>query len=79
MALKFKLKKGKGSVSRFTAADGSIFKPGDVVELPGSYRGERWLQVVEPLKKPAKPMRKVKKADVVPLEKPKQTKPKKKN
>jgi hypothetical protein len=52
--VQFKLKKGKGSVNRFVAADGKTFKPGDIVDLPPSFRGEKWLEVVN--KKIAKPM-----------------------
>jgi hypothetical protein len=50
MALKFKLRKGKGSVSGYTAADGVTYKPGDVVELPKSYSGEKWLEPVKSAK-----------------------------
>jgi len=52
--VQFKLKKGKGSVNRFVAADGTKYKPGDIVDLPISFRGEKWLEVVN--KKIAKPM-----------------------
>ena len=75
--LKFRLRKGKGSVNRFTAADGTKYKPGDVVELPIGYRGAKWLEVVKPA--PVQmPMQEVKqeeqkvileKQDVVPLAK----------
>ena len=51
--MQFKLKKGKGSVNRFTYL-GKVYKPGDIVDLLPSYRGERWLEVVD--KKVAKPM-----------------------
>jgi hypothetical protein len=52
--VQFKLKKGKGSVNRFVAADGTTYKPGDIVELSPSFKGERWLEVVN--KTVAKPM-----------------------
>lgn len=48
--MKFKLKKGKGSVDGFMDAQGMKHLPGDVVELPKSYLGEKWLEPVEPLK-----------------------------
>lgn len=68
--MQFKLKKGKGSVNRFVAADGTTYKPGDIVNLPPSFRGEKWLEVVN--KTVAKPMVPVKKTelakpDMVPL------------
>ena len=46
--LKFKLTKGKGSVNRFVDANNIVYHPGDIVELPQSYKGEKWL---EPLNK----------------------------
>jgi hypothetical protein len=52
--MQFKLKKGKGSVNRFVAANGATYKPGDIVNLPPSFRGEKWLEVVN--KKIANPM-----------------------
>jgi hypothetical protein len=67
--VQFKLKKGKGSVNRFVAADGSIYKPGDIVDLSPNFKGERWLEVVN--KTVAKPMvpisLKAVDPDVVPL------------
>ncbi|PVX26213.1 MAG: hypothetical protein CW691_02070 [Candidatus Bathyarchaeum sp.] len=45
--LKFKLKKGKGSVSEFVDKTGNRFKPGDILELPESYNGEKWLEAVK--------------------------------
>jgi hypothetical protein len=45
--LKFKLRKGKGSVSEFVDPSGNRFKPGDIVELPKSYTGEKWLEAVK--------------------------------
>jgi hypothetical protein len=46
--LKFRLKKGRGSVSEFTDAAGVVHVPGDVVDLPAVYEGERWLERVDP-------------------------------
>ena len=46
--LKFRLKKGRGSVSEFTDAAGVTYVPGDVVDLPAVYDGERWLERVDP-------------------------------
>ena len=52
--LKFKLTKGKGSVNRFVDANNKIYHPGDIVDLPNRFKGEKWL---EPLNKTvAKPM-----------------------
>ena len=45
--MKFRLTKGKGSVSGFTAADGVTYVPGEVVDLPASYKGQKWLEVVD--------------------------------
>ena len=44
--MKFRLRKGKGSVSGFVDAEGVTHVPGDVVDLPMSYKGEKWLEVV---------------------------------
>jgi len=49
--LKFKLKKGKGAVNRFTDAAGVSHLPGDLVDLPASYKGAAWLVPVEAEKK----------------------------
>jgi hypothetical protein len=57
--MKFKLKKGKGSVDNFTDAQGVKHLPGDVVELPASYNGERWLEPIEEEPKPVAPPSKV--------------------
>jgi hypothetical protein len=46
--LKFRLKKGRGSVSEFTDASGVSHVPGDVVDLPASFDGEAWLERVDP-------------------------------
>ena len=44
--MKFRLRKGKGSVSGFTDALGVTHVPGDIVDLPASYKGQKWLEVV---------------------------------
>jgi len=44
--MKFRLRKGKGSVSGFTDAEGVTHVPGDIVDLPASCKGEKWLEVV---------------------------------
>ena len=78
--MQFKLKKGKGSVNRFVAADGTTYKPGDIVDLPPGFRGELWLEVVN--KTVAKPMVPVsltaEESDVVPLPEKTTNKPSKK-
>ena len=68
--LKFRLRKGKGGVNRFVDAQGVVHKPGDIVELPASYRGERWLEPVEAEKKVKAPSSKVEAPEpvTVPLE-----------
>jgi len=53
--LKFKLRKGKGSVSEFVDAKGNRYKPGDIVELPENYGKEKWLEVVKLPKVDIKP------------------------
>jgi hypothetical protein len=45
--LKFKLKKGKGGVSGFTDTQGITHYPGDIIDLPETYKGEAWLEPVE--------------------------------
>jgi len=57
--LKFRLKKGKGSVQHFTDAQGKNYLPGDVIDLPQSYLGEKWLEPVEALPKVIVPPAKV--------------------
>ena len=52
--MKFMLRKGKGSVSGFVDAEGVTHVPGDVVDLPASYKGQKWLEVVD--RKVAAPM-----------------------
>ena len=73
--LKFKLKKGKGSVQGFTDAAGKKYLPGDIVDLPASYKGEKWLEPVEQEIKPLAVPSKVEPAPEikpeVPLEAPK--------
>lgn len=49
--MKFRLRKGKGSVSGFTDSAGVTHLPGDAVELPASYKGEAWLECLEAEKK----------------------------
>jgi hypothetical protein len=46
--LKFRLKKGRGSVSEFTDAAGVTHVPGEIIDLPPSYADERWLERVDP-------------------------------
>ena len=69
--LKFKLKKDKGSVSGFTDAEGIVHVPGDVVDLPASYLGDKWLERLEKdkaVKAPPAKMEKIEKpAEAVPL------------
>jgi len=76
--LKFKLKKGKGSVQGFTDAAGITHLPGDIVDLPASYKGEKWLEPVEKEPKPIAAPSKVEPAPEpkpeVPLESPKKSK-----
>jgi hypothetical protein len=60
IGLKFRLKKGKGSVNRFTDSDGAHY-PGDMVDLPACMKGEKWLEPVEPEKKVRAPSAKVEK------------------
>jgi hypothetical protein len=45
------LKKGKGAVSGFRDAAGVMRLPGDIVDLPASYKGEKWLEPLESEKK----------------------------
>jgi len=76
--LKFKLKKGKGSVQGFTDAAGNKYVPGDIIDLPASYKGEKWLEPVEKEPKPVAAPSKVEAAPEikpeVPLESPKKSK-----
>jgi len=57
------MKKGKGSVNRFTDAEGVKHYPGDIVDLPVSYSGLAWL---EPLEKPKKAVAPVAKSEPAP-------------
>ena len=74
--LKFRLKKGRSSVSEFTDAAGVTHVPGEVVDLPASYQDEAWLEKVEPLRKVAavagrfEPIKPAAAALEVPLEAP---------
>ena len=64
--LKFKLTKGKGSVNRFVDANNKIYHPGDIVDLPQTFKGEKWLEPIN--KTTPKPMVPVdEKAVEVPL------------
>jgi hypothetical protein len=76
--LKFRLKKGSGSVSSFSDAQGKKYLPGDIVDLPASYKGEKWLEPVEEDPKPVAAESKVEPAPEpatpVPLESPKKSK-----
>jgi hypothetical protein len=65
--LKFKLKKGKGGVNRFTDDKGIKHYPGDVVDLPASYKGKPWL---EPLKEEPKPVATPSKVEAAPETEP---------
>jgi hypothetical protein len=55
------MKKGKGSVSGYTDERGVTHRPGDVVDLPASMKGEKWLEPVEPEKPVKAPTAKVEK------------------
>ncbi|WNZ28454.1 MAG: hypothetical protein IAX21_07235 [Candidatus Bathyarchaeota archaeon] len=70
--LKFKLKRGKGSVSEFVDATGNRYKPGDILELPKSYTGEKWLEAV----KIPKPENELQDLEASPKKNPKARKPK---
>jgi len=59
------LRKGRGSVSEFRDALGNRFKPGDIVDLPATYKAEKWLEVVKPAKIP-EPMVQVQEAELNP-------------
>jgi hypothetical protein len=52
-------------VSGFTDATGVQHLPGDIVDLPESYRGETWLKIVEEPKKNPTPF-----AEVEEVERP---------
>ena len=70
--LKFKLRKGKGSVSEFVDSSGNRFKSGDTLDLPKMYSKEKWL---EPIKS-EKPEVKLQNLDESPKKKTKKRKPK---
>ena len=53
--MKFRLRKGKGSVNRLVK-EGKVYTAGDVVDLPPSYRGQHYLEVVEKVEKPMEPV-----------------------
>lgn len=78
--MKFKLKKGEGGVSGFVDAQGVTHLPGDVVDLPASYKGEKWLEAIEPESKVKAPPSKVESPPETmpeaPLEQPKSRKTK---
>lgn len=54
----FKLKEGIGSVREFTINDVN-YHPGDTVELPASYDGEKWLIRLDPIPVVAPPPQKI--------------------
>ena len=70
--MKFRLRKGRGSVSEFRDAQGNRFKPGDIVDLPQSYKAEKWLEVIKPAKIP-EPMVEVPQDELKPEAAPKET------
>jgi hypothetical protein len=76
--LKFKLKKGKGSVDGFRDAKGEMHLPGDVIDLPAVYEGEKWLEKIEEKRQVVAPPAKVESApqavSVVPLSEEKKRK-----
>jgi hypothetical protein len=65
--MKFMLTKGKGSVQGFTDEQGVTHMPGDVVELPASYKGLKWLKPVEKEVKPVAPASKAEAMTDAPL------------
>lgn len=62
----------------FTDAAGHTYLPGDIVDLPASYKGEKWLECLEAEKKVVAAPSKVEPAPEakpeVPLESPKKSK-----
>ena len=66
------MRKGRGSVSEFRDASGNRFKPGDIVDLPPTYKAEKWLEVVKPVKVP-EPMIEVPQAELKPEDAPSET------
>jgi len=64
-------------VHGFTDAKGVHHLPGEIVDLPVSYKGETWLEPVEPESKPVIPPAKLEapeSAAAAPLEAPKKSK-----
>ena len=68
-------------VSGFTDAAGVQHLPGEIVELPESYRGETWLKILEEPKPDSTPFEEIKKAErpekpteILELKKPKRKK-----
>ncbi len=59
--MKFKMRKGKGAVNRFTDETGIVHYPGDIVDLPISYKGQTWLEPLEAEAKVTVPAAKVEK------------------
>jgi hypothetical protein len=76
--LKFRLKKGKGGVDGFRDAKGEMHLPGDLIDLPAAYEGEKWLEKLEEKRQVVAPPAKVEPAPqiapVVPLPEKKQHK-----
>ena len=54
----------------FTDASGHTYLPGEVVDLPASYKGEKWLEPVEPEKKVVAAASKVEAPEALPEAKP---------
>lgn len=50
-------------VNGFTDAAGVQHLPGEIVELPESYRGETWLKIVEESKKDSTPSAEIEEAE----------------
>ncbi len=62
--MKFKMKKDvKGAVNRFTDSEGIVHYPGDIVDLPISYKGSPWLETLEPEPKVKVPAAKIEKVE----------------
>ncbi len=59
--MKFKMRKGKGAVNRFTDENGVVHYPGDIVDLPISYKGQTWLEPIDAEVKVIVPAAKVEK------------------
>jgi hypothetical protein len=66
----FKLRKGKGGVDGFRDTQGVMHLPGDVVDLPASYLGLKWLEPVEKATKPVVAPSKVESAEPEPIAEP---------